>query len=172
MTLEYDEDGHQKFYRKGVGLMLLNKQGQVFIGERFVKPDLPVSFGGSLWQMPQGGIDFGETPRHAAMRELKEEIGTQNVKILAESRRWLTYDFPPELRKTLWGGRFYGQRQKWFLLLFLGDDSEINIHTKHPEFAKWRWEDPEKLPDIIVSFKTDLYHNVLKEFRRFLKSPS
>lgn len=167
---EWDEQGHRKFYRPGVGLMLLNREKKVFIGKRKVKADVPLydSKGEIAWQMPQGGIDFDESPEHAALRELEEEIGTVNVKIIAESNHWFTYDFPEPLRKVLWGGRFHGQRQKWFLLSFLGDDSEINIQTRHPEFVAWKWEDPQVLPDIIVPFKRDIYFAVLREFQQFL----
>ena len=170
MEAEHDEQGYPKLYRNGVGLMLINREKKVFLGERRIKADFPLTktTQESAWQMPQGGIDYEEPPRDAALRELMEEIGTANVKIIAESKQWLTYDFPESLRKILWGGRFYGQRQKWFLLSFLGDDSEINIHTRHPEFVKWKWEDPQQLPDLIVSFKKDLYRAILKEYHDFM----
>lgn len=144
-------------YRPCVGLMLLNKDGLVFVAKR--TDNLA-----EAWQMPQGGIDEGETPRQAALRELKEEIGTDNAKIMAESREWLSYDLPEHLVPKLWGGKFRGQTQKWFCLQFLGRDSEINIATKHPEFSEWKWVAREILPDIIVPFKRELYQRVVAEF--------
>lgn len=170
MELERDEQGDPKIYRHGVGLMLINREKKVFVGERRIKKDLLLGDAKTdrVWQMPQGGIDFEEDPRDAAFRELQEEIGTAHVKIIAESKSWIVYDFPEPLRKVLWGGRFYGQRQKWFLMSFLGDDSEINIHTRHPEFIAWRWVNPQMLPDLIISFKQELYRTVLKEFQSFL----
>ena len=153
-------------YRKGVGLMILNAHGQVWVGQR---RDTGKLIGGAeAWQMPQGGIDGTETPWQAALREMKEEIGTVNVRLIAESRGWISYDFPEELHTTLWGGRFFGQTQKWFLVEFLGRDSEININTRHPEFIAWRWVDPHRLPDLIVAFKQDLYRKILEEFKDYL----
>lgn len=147
-------------YRRGVGLMLLNDQRQVFVARRI---DV-----GEAWQMPQGGIDSGEDARHAALRELEEEIGTAKAEIIAESREWLSYDLPADLRARLWGGRYRGQMQKWFVLRFLGSDADINIKTKHPEFTDWRWADNWDLPRLIVDFKRDVYIQVLKEFAGLL----
>ncbi|MBX9805824.1 MAG: RNA pyrophosphohydrolase [Alphaproteobacteria bacterium] len=152
-------------YRKGVGLMILNAQGLVWVGQR---RDTGHIIDPNAWQMPQGGIDNVETPWQAALREMKEEIGTVNVRLIAETPDWITYDFPEELGNTLWGGRFFGQTQKWFLLEYLGDDSEININTRHPEFVAWRWVDPKELPDLIVPFKHDLYIKILEEFKEYL----
>lgn len=152
-------------YRKGVGLMILNAQGLVWVGQR---RDTGHIISPSAWQMPQGGIDNVETPWEAALREMKEEIGTVNVRLIAETPDWITYDFPEELGNTLWGGRFFGQTQKWFLLEFLGDDNEINIDTRHPEFVAWRWVAPHELPDLIVPFKHDLYIKILEEFKEYL----
>jgi len=152
-------------YRKGIGLMILNEKHQVWVGQRRDTGNL---IGPSAWQMPQGGIDSTETPWQAALREMKEEIGTTKVRLIAESHDWMSYDFPDELHATLWGGRFFGQIQKWFLLEFLGEDSEINIQTRHPEFIAWKWVDPHKLPDLIVSFKHDLYVKLLEEFKNYL----
>jgi putative (di)nucleoside polyphosphate hydrolase len=118
--------------------------------------------------MPQGGIDAGESPRQAALRELKEEIGTNDAEFLAESARWLTYEFPAELRGKVWRGRYRGQRQKWFVLRFLGDDSEIDLATKHPEFSAWKWVEPRELPRLIVPFKRPLYIELLAEFKELL----
>lgn len=144
-------------YRPGVGLMLLNRDGLVFVAQRLDMPS-------DAWQMPQGGIDEGEDPRTAAIRELEEEVGTANAEILAESRDWYLYDLPPELRGVLWGGKFRGQRQKWFALRFLGDDGDINIATEHPEFSAWKWAAMADLPDLIVPFKRQLYRELVAEF--------
>jgi putative (di)nucleoside polyphosphate hydrolase len=142
-------------YRAGVGIILLNEEDQVFIAKR-------IDSGG--WQMPQGGIDPNETPEQAVLRELKEEIGTDNVKILEESKDWYFYDLPPYLSKHLWGGRYRGQRQKWFLLRFLGHEEDINLDTETPEFIDWKWIEVRDLPSIAVSFKKDTYENLLREF--------
>jgi putative (di)nucleoside polyphosphate hydrolase len=146
-------------YRPAVGIMLLNRHGEVFVGHRIDMPAMPA------WQMPQGGVDPGETPRQAAMRELEEEIGTAKADILAESRVWLTYDLPVELAGGIWGGRYRGQRQKWFVMRFTGSDGDINLATEHPEFDAWQWVAPDRLPDLIVPFKRQLYIDILAEFR-------
>jgi putative (di)nucleoside polyphosphate hydrolase len=146
-------------YRAGVGIMLLNRAGQVFVARRIDMPILPA------WQMPQGGIDPGETPPQAALRELKEEIGTDKTEILGESRMWLKYDLPPELARGMWGGRHRGQRQKWFAMRFTGCDTDIDLATEHPEFDAWKWIQPEQLPEMIVPFKRQLYIDILAEFR-------
>ena len=144
-------------YRPCVGIMLINHTGEVFVAQRI---DTTVE----AWQMPQGGIDRGETPRQAALRELKEEVGTDNAEIIAESRDWLRYDLPAALIPRVWKGRYRGQRQKWFLLRFLGQDSDIDIETEHPEFSTWRWVDLESLPDLIIPFKRQLYLDLVAEF--------
>ena len=146
-------------YRSAVGIMLLNRAGEVFVARRIDMPMLPA------WQMPQGGIDKGETPLQAALRELKEEIGTSKAKILGESRMWLKYDLPVELTGGVWGGRYRGQRQKWFAMRFTGADRDIDLATDHPEFDAWKWIRPERLPQIIVPFKRQLYIDILAEFR-------
>jgi putative (di)nucleoside polyphosphate hydrolase len=147
--------------RPGVGVMLVNGIGQVFVGKRIDMIE-------EAWQMPQGGIDGDETPIIAAMRELPEELGTANVEVVAESSRWLQYELPSSLQGRAWGGQWRGQRQKWFLMRFLGDDREINIATVHPEFSDWRWVPPERLVDLIVSFKRRLYLDIVEEFAHFL----
>jgi putative (di)nucleoside polyphosphate hydrolase len=152
-------------YRKGVGFMILNNDRKVWVGQR---RDTGKLIGPNTWQMPQGGIDGTETPWQAALREMKEEIGTVNVRLITESRDWISYDFPEELQATLWGGRFVGQTQKWFLVEFLGKDPEINIDTRHPEFIAWRWVDADQLPALIVPFKRELYLKVLEEFKTYL----
>jgi len=149
-----NEDGA---YRSGVGVMLLNRQGQVFVGRRLRDP-------GDGWQMPQGGIEPGETPTDTAVRELREEVGTDNVEQLGETAGWLRYDLPPDLIGKAWQGRWRGQQQKWFAMGFLGRDQDIRIATEHPEFSAWRWADPADLPRLIVSFKRQLYTDILQEF--------
>ncbi len=119
--------------------------------------------------MPQGGIDAGEDPRTAAMRELREETGTHKASVLAESADWYHYDLPDHLIPIIWGGRFRGQKQKWFAMQFEGVDSDINIHTEEPEFLEWKWVKPEALPDLIVPFKRDLYAALVKDFSFLFK---
>ena len=149
-------------YRPGVGLVLFNPQGLVWVGRRLDQK-------GDAWQMPQGGIDEGETPEQAALRELEEEIGTARAEIVAQTADWLTYDLPPELVGVAWKGRYRGQKQKWFALRFTGKDSDIRIDTKHPEFAEWRWVAFERLMELIVPFKRDLYRQVTGEFAELAK---
>jgi putative (di)nucleoside polyphosphate hydrolase len=144
-------------YRKGVGIMLVNAADLVFVARRIDTPS-------QAWQMPQGGIDEGESPREAALRELHEEIGTDKAKIVAESKNWLTYDLPADLIPKIWGGRFRGQTQKWFLLRFTGKDSDIDIETEHPEFLDWKWAKVAALPRLIVPFKRKLYGDLVAEF--------
>jgi putative (di)nucleoside polyphosphate hydrolase len=145
-------------YRPGVGIMLLDGARRVFIGRR-----LGVENG---WQMPQGGIDPGEKPLHAAKRELREEIGTDKATLVAESAQWLTYDFPPDLRPSIWGGRFKGQTQKWFLMRFTGGERDIRLdaHPAQIEFDAWKWADPRELPALAIDFKQALYRDLLEEF--------
>jgi putative (di)nucleoside polyphosphate hydrolase len=145
-------------YRTGVGIMLLNLRGEVFLGRRIGVP-------GEAWQMPQGGIEEGEEPCVAALRELREEVGTDDVDVLAESRGWLRYDLPDDLVGKAWGGRWRGQQQKWFAMRFRGTDADINIATEHPEFSAWRWVPLKQLPELIVAFKRHLYLEVLQQFR-------
>ena len=137
--------------------MLVNGRGEVFVARRIDMDD-------EAWQMPQGGIDEGESPRQTAMRELAEEIGTSAVKIVAESEDWLSYDFPDELVGRAWGGRYRGQRQKWFLARFLGRDEDIDLNTEHPEFSHWKWLPLAELPGVIVPFKRDLYEALVAHF--------
>ncbi len=148
-------------YRPCVGVMLLNRQGLVFVGQRI---DQTVE----AWQMPQGGIDEGETPRQAAIRELVEETGIGQAEFLAESRDWLNYDLPAELVGKVWRGRYRGQRQKWFAMRFTGRDRDINLQTAHPEFQLWQWLPMDQLCDSIVPFKRDVYARVVAEFRHLV----
>jgi putative (di)nucleoside polyphosphate hydrolase len=151
-------------YRRGVGVMLLNSGGKVFVGARIDNTD-------EAWQMPQGGIDEGEDdPWDTALRELEEETGIPPhlVERIADCPERLKYDLPEELRGKLWGGKWIGQDQDWYLARFLGGDSDINIATKHPEFREWKWIEPEQLPELIVPFKRDLYRCLLREFAEYL----
>ena len=145
-------------YRPCVGIMLLNREGLVFVGKRI---DQTVEG----WQMPQGGIDAGEEPRTAVMRELKEEVGTDKAEIIGEMDTWLTYDLPAHLIGVAFHGRYKGQRQKWFALRFLGHDCDIDITAHEPEFAEWKWLALEALPRLIVPFKRDTYKQVIEAFR-------
>lgn len=144
-------------YRPGVGVILLNPQARVFVGQR-----LDTSL--EAWQMPQGGIDPNEDPATAALRELEEETGVppRLARITRETPDWHYYDLPANMVGTIWKGRYCGQKQKWFTLDFLGEDTDINIATPHPEFRTWRWAHPEELVDLAVPFKRDLYTDILK----------
>jgi 8-oxo-dGTP pyrophosphatase MutT (NUDIX family) len=148
-------------YRRGVGILLVNQRREIFIARRNDVED--------AWQMPQGGIDSRESPEQAAFRELKEEIGTDNAKIVAASSGWFYYDVPEDIAKKAWGGRWKGQRQKWFVMLFTGIDEEIDLATEHPEFDAWRWATIAELSSLAVTFKRDLYASLLEEFSSILQ---
>lgn len=151
------QDGDPRPYRRGVGAMLFNCRGEVFVARRVDTAD--------GWQLPQGGIDDGERPREAVLRELAEEIGTRRATILAKSARWYCYDLPAELRDKVWQGRYRGQKQRWFALRFTGEESDINLNASHhPEFNAWRWVDLASLPALAVPFKRQLYHDLTEEF--------
>jgi putative (di)nucleoside polyphosphate hydrolase len=147
-------------YRPAVGIMLLNRYGEAFVARR---NDLAVE----AWQMPQGGIGRGETPAAAAFRELREEIGTDRAEILAESRAWLSYELPPEVLAVLPPNYCRGQRQRWFVMRFTGADSDIDLATEHPEFDAWKWVSVSELPKLAVSFKRQVYLDLLTEFHAF-----
>ena len=152
-------------YRLGVGIVLLNKSGRVLLGRR---SDIE----GGAWQMPQGGIEHGEQPGDAALRELNEEIGTDRAAILAESRDWYRYDLPETLRMHAWGGRYLGQRLKWFLMRFSGNDADIDVTSGSREFSRWIWVPPDDATTLVVSFKQPMYLAVLDEFRKQLHEHS
>ncbi len=152
-------------YRPCVGVTLINADGLIFAGQRI---DAPVP----AWQMPQGGVDPGESPQEAALRELEEEIGvgSDRVELLDATPGWLRYDLPDELAGRIWGGGYRGQKQRWFLMRFLGADDEIDIATAHPEFSAWCWVDAQTLLDGIVDFKRDVYERVLARFGAHLRA--
>lgn len=147
--------------RVGVGIIVLNNNNQVFVGKRKDNPT-------DKWQMPQGGVDKGEDFITAMRRELIEETSIKNIEVLKEIERFYEYELPENLIGVIWKGKFRGQRQKWFITKFLGQESEINLKTIHQEFIDWKWIEPKKLPDIIVDFKKDLYRNLLKEINLFI----
>lgn len=144
-------------YRPGVGILLFDARGRVFVAQRNDVEE-------EAWQMPQGGVDPGEAPREAALRELAEEIGTSRVQIVGETAGWLSYDLPPTLRRRSWGGRFRGQAQKWFAARFTGTDADIDLDAHHHrEFSQWRWVELDALTGLIVDFKRPLYRAVVDE---------
>ncbi len=147
--------------RNGVGIIVLNKKNEVFVGKR---RDNPVN----KWQMPQGGVDNGEDYITAMKRELIEETSITSIKIIKELNKIYQYELPQNLVGIIWKGKFRGQKQKWFITRFLGSDSEINLNTKHPEFIEWKWIEPKQLPEVIVDFKKNLYLNLLKEINEVI----
>ncbi len=147
--------------RTGVGIVVLNSDNKIFVGKRKDNPK-------NNWQMPQGGVDQGEELIAAMKRELMEETGIKNIKILKEFNYWLEYELPKNLVGIIWKGKFRGQKQKWFIVRFLGKDDEINLNTKHPEFIDWKWLDIKKLPEVIVHFKKDIYKKIQLEIYKFI----
>ena len=147
--------------RSGVGIILLNKENKVFVAKRIDNPK-------NFWQMPQGGIDKGEDFYTAALRELKEETSITSVKLIKEIEGNFTYILPDNLIGIIWKGKFRGQKQKWFIMRFMGDKSEINIKTKHPEFLDWKWIDLENLTEIAVPFKLEVYKKLTPEIKKIL----
>ncbi len=153
-------------YRPNVGAVLFNRDGMVLVARRADLPNAEAPAGG--WQLPQGGIDEGENPRQAVLRELAEEIGTDRAEVIGEHDAWLTYDLPPELVGVALKGRFRGQRQRWFALRFTGEDSDIRLdQDPHPEFDAWRWARLAELPDLAVPFKRPIYEVLVESFSRF-----
>ena len=152
-----------KDYRPNVGMMIINKKKEIFVGKRIDHPS-------NFWQMPQGGIDAQEIPYIAALREMEEEVGIKKNKVdlLTESKDWYYYSIPSDLAKTLWKGKYKGQRQKWFLYKFKGAEKDINIHTEHPEFSDYKWVTKDFLVPNIVPFKKKIYEKLLIEFKDYL----
>jgi putative (di)nucleoside polyphosphate hydrolase len=154
-----DED---HLYRLGAGIMLLNRDGRVWMGARIDNPE-------DAWQMPQGGIDHGEDPWHGALRELEEETGIvpRLVEWIAEHPERLRYDLPGEWREKLWRGKWKGQMQHWFVARFRGSDADVDIETDHPEFRAWKWVEPNEVPELIVPFKRELYRRLCADFAAY-----
>ncbi|HSC46159.1 MAG TPA: RNA pyrophosphohydrolase [Candidatus Acidoferrum sp.] len=144
-------------YRAAAGMVLLNREGLIFVGKRIDQTQ-------EAWQMPQGGIDDGEDPKTAALRELEEEIGTRNVAVLREHPDWLLYDLPPHLVGVVWEGKYRGQRLKWIAMRFLGNDGEINVATEHAEFSEWKWLNSIEVLQLVVPFKREVYAKALDAF--------
>ena len=147
--------------RKGVGVVLLNNNNQIFVAKRIDNPN-------DFWQMPQGGIDKGEKPLEAAYRELKEETSIRSVKLIKEINEEITYHLPDNLLGIIWKGRFKGQTQKWFIMKFVGEDKEINLNTKYPEFLEWKWINYENITDKVVEFKLHVYEKIKKELKKLI----
>ena len=147
--------------RNGVGIVLLNNENKIFVGKRRDNP-------GDKWQMPQGGVNSGEDYLSAMKRELFEETSIKSIKVLKEIDGFFEYDLPKNLVGIIWKGKFRGQKQKWFITKFIGDDKEINVKTKNPEFIDWKWIFPDDLPNIIVDFKKDMYLQLLKNIKKFI----
>lgn len=149
-------------YRTCVGIMLFNEQRYIFTGKRYDSDE--------YWQMPQGGVDDNEELQKAALRELLEEIGTNKVEIIAETKEWIYYELPKKWIPEHWNGKYFGQKQKWFLAKFLGNDQDINInYTDHPEFKEWCWQNTESLVINAISFKKEVYKIVIEEFSPIIK---
>tara|TARA_B100000214_G_C23643288_1_gene479440 strand:- start:44 stop:517 length:474 start_codon:yes stop_codon:yes gene_type:complete len=147
--------------RKGVGVVLLNKKNQVFVARRIDNPN-------DFWQMPQGGIDKGENSLEAAYRELDEETSIKNVELIHEVEEEISYNLPDNLLGIIWKGKFKGQTQKWYIMRFLGEDNEINLNTKYPEFLEWKWINYENITDKVVEFKLHVYEKIKKELKKLI----
>jgi putative (di)nucleoside polyphosphate hydrolase len=150
-------------YRSGVGIMLISREKKIFVGKR-------IDNNSDAWQMPQGGLDAGEEEDAAIFRELKEETGIaeDKIKILQKSSSYYYYNLPYKLQKKFWGGKYLGQKQRWYLAEFLGNEEDVNINTENPEFSQWKWIAKDEIVNAIVPFKRDLYKEVIKEFLKFL----
>jgi putative (di)nucleoside polyphosphate hydrolase len=155
------KDLHNLPLRSGVGIVVLNKENKVFVAKRIDNPK-------NFWQMPQGGVDEGEDFLKAAYRELEEETSIKNVKLVKELDGTITYELPDRLLGLIWKGKYRGQKQKWFLMRFVGSDSEINIKTKHPEFLEWKWVELDKITDLVVDFKLHVYKEVKDKVKKIL----
>ena len=147
--------------RMGVGIVLLNSENKVFVGKRIDNP-------GVFWQMPQGGVDNNEKFSDAALRELNEETSIKSVEIIKEIENWYTYELPGYLLGKIWKGKYKGQKQKWFIMKFIGKEKEINLNTKRPEFLEWKWVEPKNLTKVVVNFKLRIYKEILKEIEKIL----
>jgi putative (di)nucleoside polyphosphate hydrolase len=155
------KDLHNLPLRSGVGIVVLNKENKVFVAKRIDNPK-------NFWQMPQGGVDEGEDFLKAAYRELEEETSIKNVELVKELDGTITYELPDRLLGLIWKGKYKGQKQKWFLMRFVGSDSEINIKTKHPEFLEWKWVELDKITDLVVDFKLHVYKEVKDKVKKIL----
>ena len=155
------KDLHDLPLRSGVGIVVLNKENKVFVAKRIDNPK-------NFWQMPQGGVDEGEDFLKAAYRELEEETSIKNVELVKELDGTITYELPDRLLGLIWKGKYRGQKQKWFLMRFVGSDSEINIKTKHPEFLEWKWVELDKITDLVVDFKLHVYKEVKDKVKKIL----
>ncbi len=155
------KDLHNLPLRSGVGIVVLNKENKVFVAKRIDNPK-------NFWQMPQGGVDEGEDFLKAAYRELEEETSIKNVELIKELDGTITYELPDRLLGLIWKGKFRGQKQKWFLMRFVGVDNEINIKTKHPEFLEWKWVELDKITDFVVDFKLHVYREVKDKVKKIL----
>ena len=144
--------------RIGVGIILLNKKNNIFVGKRVDNPK-------KFWQMPQGGVDNNENFLEAAKRELEEETSIKSVKLIKELDSWFEYELPKNLLGKIWQGKFRGQKQKWFVMKFIGNENEINVKTKNPEFLAWKWIEPSKLTDVVVDFKFNIYSKIKQELK-------
>ena len=147
--------------RTGVGIIVLNSKNNVFVGKRKDNPF-------DKWQMPQGGVELNEPLLNAMKRELKEETSIKNIEVLKEFPQWLKYELPENLIGIIWEGKYKGQKQKWFIVRFKGEESEININTQNAEFIEWKWIDMNLLPDLIVHFKKNIYKNILEELKKYI----
>ena len=147
--------------RNGVGIVVLNKDNKIFVAKRIDNPK-------NFWQMPQGGVDHGENFLKAAYRELEEETSIKNVELIKELDGLIEYELPPHLLGIIWKGKYRGQKQKWFVVRFLGEDSEININTKNPEFLDWKWIELDKITDVVVDFKLNVYKNVKEKVKKII----
>jgi len=158
-----EHEKHDYLYRSGVGIMLINQNKQIFVGKR-------IDNHSDAWQMPQGGIDVGEEEDLAMFRELSEETGisNSNIKLIKKSPYYFYYNLPYKLQKKFWGGKYLGQKQRWYLAEFIGNEKDINIQTEDPEFSEWKWIKSDDIISAIVGFKRQLYREVIKEFREFL----